>query len=228
MRTESHCVKSSKSSAVFRLATLLALAGLAGGCASTSGDSSAPKPGRGIAEYREVTRAARGAVADTVKSLEALTQPHAGTSLQHPALPGFDRTLHQLELTSVKTRSRAEAIIARGQRYFDEWKENLSGITNGATAQAETGRYARLREHFERVRQRSGEVRDEFRPFMAKLREFRARLDQSRTATGGESTRQELDDLTAGGKRLLQMLDSVADALDEAESELRATLAGKP
>jgi hypothetical protein len=30
-----------------------------------------------------------------------------------------------------------------------------------------------------RVRQRSGEVREAFRPFMAKLHEFRARLDRA-------------------------------------------------
>jgi small-conductance mechanosensitive channel len=163
-----------------------------------------------------------------VKSLEALAPPPAGNSLQHAALPAFDRALHQLEVTSVKTRARAEAIIARGQTYFDEWKENLSGMTNRATAQAEAGRYARLREHFERVRQRSGEVRDEFRPFMAKLREFRARLDQTGTATGGEPARPELDELTTRGRRVLQTLDSVANALNEAEAELRATLAARP
>jgi hypothetical protein len=228
MRTESHYVKSAKSPAIFWLVSLLALAWLVGGCASTSSGSSAPKPGSGIAEYRDVTRTARGAVAAVVKSLEALDQPHTGTSLQHPALPGFDRALHHLELTSVKTRARAEAIIARGQSYFEEWKENLSGITNRAVAQAEAQRYARLREHFERVRQRSGEVRDEFRPFMAKLREFRARLDKPGTAAGGESTRQELDGLTAGGRRVLETLDSVTNALNEAEAELHATLASKP
>jgi hypothetical protein len=49
-------------------------------------------------------------------------------------LTGFDKALHQLELTSVRTRARAEAIIARGETYFDEWKEQLSGITNRAVA----------------------------------------------------------------------------------------------
>lgn len=213
--------------AVSGLVSLVALGWFAGGCASQSVDSSAPKPGSGIAEYREMAREAHRAVAATVKSLEALSQPQAQSSAPHRALPGFDRALHQLELTSVKARARAEAIIARGQAYFDEWKGNLAGITNQAAARAETERYDRLLEHFERVRQRSGEVREEFRPFMSKLREFRANLDKPASAAGNESSRQELDGVTASGRRVLQTLEGVSAALNEAEAALRATLAAK-
>ena len=212
----------------------LALAWLVSGCASPSGDSSAPKPGSGIAEYRVVTRGAHRAVADIVQSLEALAQPR-GTTLAatqvaspHPGLREFDRAFHQLELTSVKTRARAEAIIARGQSYFDEWREHLAGVTNQTTAPAESQQFSRLFEHFQRVRQRSGEVREEFRPFMAKLREFRARLDQpSESASGGSKlstlNSQLSTDLIAGGRRVLEKLETVSSALDEAEAELQAT-----
>jgi hypothetical protein len=205
----------------------LALVWLVSGCASPSGDSSAPKPGSGIAEYRVVTRDAHRAVAETVQSLEALAQLD-GTNLAatqvaspHPALRGFDRAFHQLELTSVKTRARAEAIIARGQSYFDEWREHLAGMTNQPAARTESQQYVRLFEHFQRVRQESGEVREEFRPFMAKLREFRARLDQPRESAGVGSDLST--DLIASGRRVLEKLETVSSALDEAEAELRAT-----
>lgn len=213
--------------AVLGFALLPALGWLVGGCASSSGGSSAPKPGSGIAEYRAVARDAHRAVDATVKSLEALARPHTQTTSPHPALPGFDRALHRLELTSIKARARAEAIITRGQAYFDEWKGNLAGITNQTAARTETMHYDQLREHFERVRQRSGELREEFRPFMAKLREFRARLDKPVGAAVGESSRQDLDGATASGRRVLQTLESVSTALDDAETSLRATLAAK-
>jgi hypothetical protein len=212
---------------VFGSWLLLALGWLGSGCASRSMNSSTPKPGSGIAEYREVARQAHRSVAATVRSLEALAQPPARSSAPHPALPGFDRAFHQLELTSVKARARAEAIMARGQTYFDEWEVNLSRMTNATTASAEAERYSRLREHFERVRQRSGEVREEFRPFMSKLREFRAHLDKPANATGDDSSRAQLEGVTAGGRRVLQTLESVSTALDEAETALRATLAAK-
>jgi hypothetical protein len=214
---------SSSAIALLGFALLPTLGWLAGGCASSSGDSSAPKPGSGIAEYRAVARDAHRAVDATVKSLEALARPNPKTSSPHPALPGFDRALHELELGSIKARARAEAIIARGQAYFDEWKGNLAGITNQTAARTEAKHYDQLHEHFERVRQRSGAVREEFRPFMAKLREFRARLDKP----GGEWPRQDLDGVTASGRRVLETLDSISSALNEAETALRATLASR-
>lgn len=211
---------------------MLAFAWFNAGCASPSADSSVPKPGSGIAAYREVVRVARQSTAATVNSLEGLAVAPTRTSVPPRALARFDKAFHQLELTSVKARARAEAIIARGQAYFDEWKGNLTSITNQAAARAEAERYDKLFDHFGRVRQRSGEVREEFRPFMAKLREFRAALDRSAGAVSSPSFQTQLDGLTASGRRVLRTLDSVSSALDEAEAEARATLTqldkGKP
>ena len=52
--------------AVSGLVSLLALAWFSGGCASQPVNYSVPKPGSGIAEYREVVREAHRAVAATV------------------------------------------------------------------------------------------------------------------------------------------------------------------
>ena len=199
---------------------LTALSLLVAGCASQP-QSSQPKPGSGIAEYREITREAHKAVAATVDSLTELARPNLKTSKPHPALAGFDRAMHQLELTSVKTRARAEAIIARGQAYFDEWKLNMSAVTSQATARGDAERYARLYAHFERIRLGSGEVRAEFRPFMAGLREFRAALDTPPDMTG-KSPVGSFGELTQRGQRVLKTLEAVSRELDAAETELRA------
>ena len=203
----------------------LALGWLAGGCASPSDGSSAPRPGSGIAEYRQVAREAHRSVAAVVDSLEAL--PINTPASMGPALARFDHAFNRLEVTSVKARARAQAIIARGQAYFDEWKEHLAGVTNQPAAQAETERYARLFEHFDHVRQRSSEVREVFRPFMERLRDFRAGLDKAPNPANNEVSRSQLDGLTAGGRRVLQTLESVAAALDAAEAELHATIKSK-
>ena len=204
---------------------LVALTLFMAGCAAPSGTQ--PRPGSGIAEYRQIAREAERAVAGTVASLEALARPHPESSSPPPGLDRFDRSLHRLEVTSVKTRARAEAIMARGQAYFDEWKEQLAGTTNQATARVEAERYARLHEQFNRIRAQSGEVRAEFRPFMAKLREFRAGLDKADSSLATEGSQKNLQTLTSDGRRVLQALASVLRALDEAEAELRASLASQ-
>jgi hypothetical protein len=201
---------------------LLVLGWLSSGCASMSSNA-APKPGKGIAEYREVTRTAHASVAAVVDALGAL--PAAAPSSR---LARFDRAFHQLEVSSVKARARAEAIIARGEAYFDEWKGHLAGITNQTKAGVETDRFNALHRHFEQVRQRSGEVRKEFGPFMAALREFRAALDPDPAVISTPASQSRVGDLAARGRRVLQALDSVAAALDEAEAEMRKTTAAKP
>ena len=210
----------------WQLAWWVMLPWLACGCASTPSGSPAPRPGRGIAEYREVAKEAHGSVAAVVTAMDAFQKPFTPPSTS-PALARFDRAIHQLELTSVKARSRAEAIIARGEAYFEEWKEHLYGITNSATAQTETERYLRIRQHFEKVRQVSGEVRTEFRPFMTKLREVRARFEPSARAVSVDMG-MELEELKGGGRRVLQALESVLTALNDAESAVRAAAAKTP
>jgi len=211
---------------VSSLVLSLAFGWLVGGCASPSGGSTAPKPGSGIAEYRQVAREAHQSVAAVVDSLEALPSYSTPSSMR-PDLARFDRAFHQLEVTSVKARARAEAIIARGQAYFDEWKENLASITNQPAARADTQRYAKLFEHFDHIRQASSEVREAFRPFMKRLRDFRANLDKAPNPADNEASRSELAGLTAGGRRVLQTLESVAAALNAADAELHATIKSK-
>ena len=222
-------MKSSHSltAAVSLLALSLTFGWLGGGCTSPSRSTAAPKAGNGIIEYRKVAREAHRSVAAAVNALEALPRSFTPPSTL-PTLAGFDRALGQLELASAKARSRAEAIIARGQSYFDEWKEQLTRATNQSPDRVESERYSRLYDHFGRVRQKSTAVREEFRPFMAKLREFRARLDGERNAMSPELYQSQIDALIASGRRVLQCLETVSVALDDAEAELHATHLVKP
>jgi hypothetical protein len=187
------------------------------GCASTSKPASSPRAGSGIVEFRRVTQQAHRSTAAIVDSLLAMAREPGRVA------PDFDRAFNDLELTSIKARARAEALIARGQNYFDEWKEHLA-VTNQPSAEAD---YHRLYRHFTLIREHAGKVRDEFRPFMVSLRQFRARLDQSAVASVTNRAPEDIDALTAGGRRVLENLDALSIALDAAEAEVRAH-ASKP
>jgi len=191
---------------------------LLAGCASHSNTPPIPTPGSGIVEFRDITQQAHRSVATMVDSLQTVAREPARADAD------FDRAFNDLELTSMKARSRAEALIARGQNYFDEWKEHLAATNQRSTQ----GDYDRLYNHFTGIRERAGEVREEFRPFMASLRQFRAQLDQP--ASAGATNRPSPDDidaLTASGRRVLKNLDSLSVALDAAEGELRVQQALK-
>ena len=211
---------------VFTRAAWLALA-LAGGCTTSSDTSTVPKPGRGIADYRQVVREAHRAVSATVQSLDGLVLPPTMTPVPPTALSQFDKSFSRLEVTSVKARARAEAIIARGEAYFEEGKSNLGAATNQAGAKVETERQAKLLAHFNRIRDSSAGVREEFRPFMSALREFRATLDPNLAAISAPPAQGRLAGLTAHGRRVLEKLDTVSAALNDAEAEVQAAPATK-
>jgi hypothetical protein len=185
------------------------LCALWAGCASHSDTPPIPAPGSGIAEFRQITQLAHRSVANMVDSLQTVAREPTRADAD------FDRAFSDLELTSLKARSRAEALIARGQKYFDEWKEHLAA-TNQRSSQTD---YDNLYNHFTRIRECAGGVREEFRPFMASLRKFRARLDQPSAARAGSS--EDIDALTASGHRVLDNLESLSAALDAADAELR-------
>jgi hypothetical protein len=196
------------------ISAISAVAIFFGACASPNKSPARPKPGSGIAEYRELVREAYQVVGLTVESLEALEK--SGNATNSPALARFDRALEKLELTSFKTRSRAEAIIGRGQNYFDEWKAGIAASTNQAAARVEGEHYNRLLQHFDRIQQSSGAVRSEFQPFMQKLRLFRAAL--------GKTSQLPSAELIANGHRVLDSLNLVNVSLNDADKELQSVL----
>lgn len=214
-------------------ALALAIVLLNPGCRSTPPEAAAPPaahhpPGHGIAEYRETARMARGAVKDTLHSLEALGRPHPHGQHGHPALEEFDDALLRLELTSVKARARAEAILARGRDYFEEWHQHLNHLTNGAAARAGERQYGRLHDHFVRVEEASAGVKAVFRPYLDQLRELRARFDRRPDLDPGATHRHEVQEALASGHRVLQALDQVDTALHHAGAELRTLLSESP
>ena len=197
--------------------------GLAGGslalvsCATNTGkQASPPRPGQGLAEYRRLAEGARDRVDATVQALEALARP--AERAPHPALPKFDEALHQLEVRSVTTRARAEAIRTRGAAYFEEWKEHLPP-PDTAEGRAMSGQFNRLHQHFEAVRAASDAARDEFKPFLPALRDLRETLESAPTVPA-----TVLEQTTANGRRLRAALDHVMRILDEAAVELRASI----
>jgi hypothetical protein len=185
-------------------------------------------PGHGIAEYRETAHLARAAVEDTVHSLQALSHPHARGHQGHPALDDFDDALLHLELTSVKARARAEAILARGRDYFEEWQQHLNGLTNAAAARTGEKRYGRMHDHFVRVEEASAGVKAVFRPYLDQLRELRARFDRRPDLDPALTHPQDLQDALASGHRVLHALDQVDTALHHAGTELRSLLSESP
>jgi len=199
---------------------LLAAALLAAGCASSGTPRHAGQVGAGIAEFRQLVINTRDAVGTVLRSLDEVA-----TQADHnprPAFKRFDEALHQLEVVSVKTRARADAMRARGDAYFDEWEEQLSGTNDEQARKTAVERRAQLRTTFAEIRRNSQQVREEFKSFLSNLRDLRILLGNDLTVTGVDAAKPVLLKTKSDGLRVQQSLNKVVAELNSVAATLSA------
>src|SRR5262245_17770861 len=89
---------------------------LLAGCA-TDNRQPVAESGSGAREYHRATVKARDALNASISTLDTMSRP-GGVNAR--TVENFDDAYYQLEVASVSVRSKTEAIMARGDKYFDE------------------------------------------------------------------------------------------------------------
>jgi hypothetical protein len=164
-------------------------------------------------------------VGAVLRSLDAVAK-HADHD-PRPAFQRFDEALHQLEVVSIKTRARADAMRARGDAYFEEWEQDLSGAGDEHTRRAAVERRAQLRQTFAKIRRNSQQVREEFKSFLSNLRDLRILLGNDLTVTGIDAAKTVLLRTNSDGLRVQQALSGVVAELNSVAAILSARPAPK-
>jgi len=121
---------------------------------------------------------------------------------------------------SIQARARAEALEKRGEAYFQEWAEEISGASDGSSHQAAQTRFAELHEHFQNILKESQQLRQDFRKFLEGLRGLRAELGPAPAPTMLLKLEPKLTavatdgrDAEAGAARLLTILKAAEKAV---------------
>ncbi len=188
---------------------LLALTLLAGCATPKPTATSAPKPGAGLEEYRQLACQSATAVLDSLSLLEQVNAQ--ATSCPPKLLATFSAQVHKLEVGSIKVRSRAQAIRARGDAYFEAWTgTNLLASTPPRPAQDDL---ARIRDNLDRIKLASQQAGDAFRPFFSNLRKLRGQLETDPAFIGTNTARQMVRDTREQGFQVLQNLCVLGDEL---------------
>src|SRR5262249_46319033 len=99
---------------------------LAGGCASTETRGEGPRARDGIAEYRQVAVDAKRAMRGALSSLASLSG--RSNECAPGVLSAFSAQMQRFEVESIPLRSRAQALEARGNAYFQQWEEHLARV----------------------------------------------------------------------------------------------------
>lgn len=197
---------------LLRACALLAGLLLAAGCASKQGASPASRPGEGIAEYRQIA-------ADAQKAMRAALDSLAEVSAQSNRCPPevlsrFSSEVRRLQVDSIKVRARSQAMLARGDDYFEHWHQNLANVKDpDRRALAQKNRPA-LQEAFRSVKLRSQDAHEAFQPFLSNLRKVRNALEKAPESVGAGGTREWMASAAASGAQVERCLADIQRELD--------------
>ena len=156
-----------------------------GGCATDRSASQGPLPGTHIAEYRQIVTDSQRAVKEALHSLDQVSAQTK--SCPRPAVDQLAKEVCRLEVDSLKARAHAQAMVARGDAYFEQWHDDLANIKDAEVRALAEQRRPLLQQSFARVKQLSQQTREAFRPFQSHLRKVRNILETDPAATGSES-----------------------------------------
>jgi hypothetical protein len=185
---------------------LAAFFSLIAGCASNPPTDNRPRIGHGAQEYLKITGESVTAVLD---ALHALDRVAAQTNQCPPkVVAAFSREVDQLQVESLKIRSRAQAIQARGNAYFEAWSGNPTSPSN-----PQSGKIAeylpQMHQAFDRIKQVSQNTGQEFKPFLSGLRTLRVQLDTNPSAVGTNDTRELIRTTREHGTQVVQNLGAL-------------------
>lgn len=189
------------------------------GCASTGTAPKQPTLRQDFFEYRQLVVLAMTQVDASLRSLDELSA-QANTDPRR-AYAAFARSVHRLEVDSIKVRSRVEAIRARGLGYFENWEKYLAGVDNAEVRRRAEEHRAELKQSFEDTREASERVREAFRPLLSDLQKLRAVLEAEPTLVAIAAQKSLVLAAKDKGRQVQQGLDRILAEMNGMTAMLR-------
>lgn len=190
---------------------------MASGC-GTRPDGAAPQARNGIAEYQEIAAESLVALDRALRELDSL-----GTQSQRcppGVLAAFSDEVQRLQVGSLRVRAHAQAILARGDAYFENWHENLTQIRDPEVRALASRHRGELQASFDRIKQSSLQTREAFQPFLAGLRKLRVELEKDPGAIEATDTQALIRATREHGLHVTQCIEDIRTELQTMTSLL--------
>jgi hypothetical protein len=189
------------------------------GCATHQSNIEEPQPGTGIAEYRQLTKEALAALGVALDSLDKLAiQPDP---CPPRVITAFSAEVQRLQIDSLRIRSRAQAIQTRGDAYFADWSENTARIKDPQIREAARRHHSELEQSFSKIKARSQQAGNSFKPFLHGLRMLHVRLETASGLAQGDANQELIRTTRANGAEVVRQLAIVQNELDTVSTMLR-------
>ncbi len=177
--------------------------GLLAGCATPHRQVHTPVPGAGLKEYQQLTGNSALAVQAALRHLEQVSAHNQGCPPR--VLAAFAEEVHQLQVNSIRVRSRTQAIQARGDAYLEAW-------AGGANPPGEPQFrippecMPQIQDSFGKIKLASRQAGDAFRPFFQGLRQLRAELETNPSILQTDDGKELVRTTRQQGEQVLQSL----------------------
>jgi hypothetical protein len=189
----------------------VAIASLLGGCATKQLNDDTPKPGSGVAEYRQLTSEAVTAVRAALAALDKVSV--ASNPCPPKLVAAFASEVQRLHVDSLRIRARGQAIRARGDAYFADWSESISRIEDPQVRDRADRFHPELQQCFARLKLASQQAGAAFKPFLSGLRMLRVQLEKQPVTSEPGTTKDLLRTTRERGGEVLQQLDLINQEL---------------
>lgn len=194
-------------------AIALAAGLLALGCASSDKPKETPpRPGAGIAEYRQIASTAQAGLANVMDALARVAAEKSVCSAQ--VLSNFSAEVQRVQVDSMQLRARALAIQARGDAYFERWHENIARVEDPKIRALAEERRPLLEASFTKIKELSQENREAFKPFLTDLRQLRNDLEKDPANLASSVSQERIRDAMENGQHMERCLAEVVTELD--------------
>lgn len=142
---------------------------------------------RSIQDARTETIRTSEQLKDTLTALNALTQQKEGDL--RPAFNTFAAAVTNTATAAATTASRAQWMDSDGQKYFKDWQDTVTTISNPSLRKKSQKRLDAARGDFDDVKKELKEAAEKFKPFLADLGDIKKTVAMDVTASGVKSVR---------------------------------------
>jgi hypothetical protein len=193
------------------------------GCASTETARQATTPRDDFRDYRQNVVQAMSLVDATMRAVDEISaQANHDPRL---AYQGFAKTVHRLEVDSIRIRARTQAMRARGGAYFEHWEKYLAGVDNEQVRQLAAQHRPELKQRFEEAQQAAQQVREGFRPYLSDVQKLRAVLEADPSLAHIDAAKSLILAAQDKGRQVHQGLDRLLAEMNSMTAMLRPAAA---
>ena len=116
-------------------------------------------------------------------------QQSAGSD-PRPAYKKFSDSVDDIEKAATKVNKTVSSMNSRGKKYYDSWRQELSGMKSEQLRAISTERQAQSLTAFNQVSSAYKVVAKDYKPFITDLRDVRTYLGNDLTPTGINAVKQ--------------------------------------